>query len=118
MTDASSEPFFEALVHLVQTSEVVIDRPRGTTHPRIPNAIYPVDYGYLEGTMSADGDGIDVFVGTDGSAGVVAILLTVDRAKRDTEVKVLLNCTPGEVSKVQRFVKDVLKIGGLLVEKP
>lgn len=118
MSDASPEPFFAALAHLVQTSEVVIDRPRGTTHPRIPEAIYPVDYGYLSGTTSADGEGIDVFVGTDNSAGVTAVILTADHMKRDTEVKILLNCTAEEAGSVQKFVKEALMIGGLLVERP
>lgn len=118
MSDTVSEGFFEALTHLARTSDIVVDRPRGTPHPSIPRATYPVDYGYLAGTTSADGEGIDVFVGTDRRAGVSAVLLTADTVKRDAEIKVLWNCTPEEAVLVHRFVKDVLAIGGLLVEKP
>ena len=52
--------FWRALDALVAGSEIVIDRPRGSAHPRYPDVIYPLDYGYLAGTRAADGDGIDV----------------------------------------------------------
>lgn len=56
--------FWAALDELVATSTVRIDRPKGTAHPRYPSFIYPLDYGYLEGTQAADGGGIDVWVGS------------------------------------------------------
>ena len=46
------EDFWKALDELVNTSEIVIDRPKGSTHPRFPNFIYRVDYGYLKNTAS------------------------------------------------------------------
>ena len=52
--------FWSALDTLVRQSEIVIDRPRGSSHPRYPDFIYPVDYGYLKSTASMDGGGIDV----------------------------------------------------------
>lgn len=39
------EDFWQALDELIRTSEIVIDRPRGSAHPRYPEMIYPVDYG-------------------------------------------------------------------------
>ena len=102
---------------LVRTSAVVIDRPRGRAHPGIPEAIYPLDYGYLDGTRSGDGDGIDVFVGTATGTDVVGILVTADPVKHDAEIKVLLNCSPAEILVAYRFVRDVLGIGGLLVRR-
>lgn len=56
--------FWMALDELVCNSEIIIDRPKGTAHPRYPNFIYKVDYGYLKNTSSMDGAGIDVWVGT------------------------------------------------------
>ena len=47
---------------LGQTVYVVIDRPLGTHHPRHPNLRYPVNYGYLPGTVSGDGAPVDVYV--------------------------------------------------------
>jgi len=40
-----------------------IDRPRGTAHPRFPEFIYPLDYGYLEGPQGGDGNAVDVWRG-------------------------------------------------------
>lgn len=88
----TKDDFFPRLETLVGDAEHRIDRPRGTEHPRIPGAVYPVDYGYLVGTTGGDGDGVDVFWGSGGT-GVVAAALTADLVKRDVEVKVLVGCT-------------------------
>ena len=39
-----------------------IDRPLGSTHPRHPDMVYPVNYGYVEGVMAGDGAEQDVYV--------------------------------------------------------
>lgn len=56
--------FWRALDSLVDNSEIVIDRPKGTAHPKYPDFIYKVDYGYLKNTSSMDGAGIDVWIGS------------------------------------------------------
>lgn len=106
---------FSALEHLAATSRLVIDRPRGTPHPRYGEVIYPLDYGYLDGTSSGDGDGIDVFVGSLMPRRVTAVLMTVDPGKRDLEVKVLLGCTAAESETVRHFVQRELGLGCHLV---
>jgi len=113
----SPDTFFAKLDQLCASSSLRIDRPKASQHPRIPLAIYPVDYGYLEGTTSGDGEGVDVFRGGAGGAGVVGVFLTADLMKRDVEVKVLLDCTDEEVNQVQQLLRDVLEIGGLLVRR-
>ncbi|MEU6262166.1 inorganic pyrophosphatase [Saccharopolyspora shandongensis] len=110
-----SARFFAALADLVRHGELVVDRPRGRPHPRIPDVVYPLDYGYLAGTTGGDGAGIDVFVGSAAGAGVVGVLLTADLAKRDAEIKVLVDCSPEEVEIAREFVTGVLGIGGHLV---
>lgn len=57
--DGYNEDFWKALDELVNNSEIVIDRPRGSAHPRFPNFIYKVDYGYLKDTTSMDGAEIE-----------------------------------------------------------
>ena len=42
------ESFWTAIGSLVRESEIVIDRPKGSRHPRYPELVYPVDYGYLK----------------------------------------------------------------------
>ena len=93
--------FWLALDRLVATSNLVIDRPKGTPHPQHPAFRYPMDYGYLQGTRSPDGDGIDVWMGSLKSLSpaahtVTGIIATVDLDKRDSELKLLLNCTAEE----------------------
>lgn len=41
--------------------EVIVDRPLGTVHPR-HGFTYPVNYGYVPGTQSPDGEALDVYV--------------------------------------------------------
>ncbi len=41
---------------------VTVDRMLGTAHPRYPNIIYPINYGYVEGIMAPDGDAQDAYI--------------------------------------------------------
>jgi len=88
--------FWGHLDALLDASEIVIDRPAGSTHPRFPEFVYPLDYGYLGGTVGGDGQGIDVWVGSRGDRALVGVLATVDLEKRDAELKLLLGCTDAE----------------------
>jgi inorganic pyrophosphatase len=90
-----NEDFWNALDELVNTSEIVIDRPKGSAHPRFPDFIYRVDYGDLRNTSSMDGAGIDVWVGS-GQKTVDAIMCIIDLIKRDSEIKILIGCTEAE----------------------
>ena len=76
-----------------KSGPVVLDRPKGNVHPRYPDLIYPLDYGYLENTSAADGGGIDVWIGTNGGKKLTGILCTFDKLKRDAEIKLLIGCT-------------------------
>ena len=42
--------------------EVVVDRPLGSVHPRHPDLRYPVNYGYVPGTLAPDGEPLDAYV--------------------------------------------------------
>jgi inorganic pyrophosphatase len=94
------DQFWQTLDTLVAESELIIDRPRGSAHPRYPDQGYLWDYGYLKGTRSGDGDGIDVWVGSLAERRVMGIILTVDLLKRDSEAKVLLGCTQDEMEQI------------------
>jgi inorganic pyrophosphatase len=98
------DKFWSYIDDLVATSRVVIDRPKGSRHPKITEAIYPLDYGYLEGTTGGDGDGIDVWVGSHGSARATAVGCTIDGRKRDAEIKILLGCTTDEAQVILEFL--------------
>ncbi len=52
-TDTYNTDFWRTLDELVRQSEIVIDRPKGKAHPKFPDFIYKVDYGYIENTYSS-----------------------------------------------------------------
>ena len=66
MTRTTSESeFWRAMDRLIADSEIVIERVKGSRHPEHPQIIYPLDYGCLKGTISSDGEEIDLFLGSD-----------------------------------------------------
>lgn len=91
--------FWRFADQLVAEHALIIDRPRGSHHPRYPDFLYPLDYGYLDGTLAGDGGGIDVWRGS-GPVQVRGALCTLDIVKRDAEVKLLVGCTEEEIAQV------------------
>lgn len=110
------EDFWKALETLVAESKIIIDRPKKSRHPKYPNLVYPLDYGYLEGSTSMDGMGIDIWKGTDGTV-VDAIICTVDLWKRDSEIKILLGCSKVEQQIVLAWHNDGDMMKGILIER-
>ncbi len=117
-----------ALVHLVRThfhwddwerliesSGITIDRPYRSAHPAFPDILYPMDYGYVNGTASSDGCEVDVFVGASGR-GLVGLVMTRDHRRRDREMKLLYRCSPEEIYLAHGFLSfDRRRIEGTLV---
>ncbi len=95
--------FWQTMMELATNNKIIFDRPKGTAHPRYPDLIYPLDYGYLENTTAGDGDGIDVWVGSLNDKTLTGILCTFDRLKRDAEIKLLIGCTLEDVQIIQQF---------------
>ena len=110
------EGFWNALDELVNTSEIVIDRPKGSAHPRFPDFIYRVDYGYLKNTASMEAGGIDVWVGS-GDPKVDAVMCIVDLMKRDSEIKILIGCTEEEKMEVYRTHNETQFMKGILIRR-
>ena len=114
--DGYNEDFWKALDELVSNSKIVIDRPRGSAHPRFPNFIYKVDYGYLKDTASMDGGGIDVWVGS-GDKKIDAIMCIVDLLKRDSEIKILVGCSEEEKLEVYKTHNETQYMKGILIRR-
>ena len=108
--------FWKTLDELVDNSELIIDSPKGTAHPKYPNFIYRVDYGYLSNTSSMDGAGIDVWVGS-GDKKVDAIMCIVDLMKRDSEIKILIGCTEEEKAIVYETHNETKFMKGVLIRR-
>jgi inorganic pyrophosphatase len=99
--------YWRAMIELIASTPVVLDRPRGTTHPRYADLIYPLDYGYLEKISAGDGDGIDVWIGSSEEKTLTGILCTFDKLKRDAEIKLLIGCSKEDVETIQGFNNDL-----------
>ena len=95
--------FWKTLTELIETNSIILDRPKGNAHPRYPDLVYPLDYGYIANTSAGDGDGIDVWIGSVQTKTLTGILCTFDRLKRDAEIKLLIGCTSEDVETIRNF---------------
>lgn len=109
--------FWQSLDHMASTSKLIVDRPKGSPHPRHPYLVYPLDYGFLAGTRSSDGDGIDVWIGRLPDRQVTAVICTVDLDQQDAELKLLLGCTVQEAQTALN-VHNMGTQTGMLIERP
>ena len=109
--------FWQAIDSLASSGRIVIDRPKGSSHPKYPDCIYPVDYGYLENTTSMDGGGIDVWRGSLTSNTVDSIICTVDLMKKDSEIKLLIGCTEEEMKTIYEFHNNSELMKGILIKR-
>ena len=109
--------FWQAIDSLAFSGRIVIDRPKGSSHPKYPDCIYPVDYGYIENTTSMDGGGIDVWRGSVPSNTVDSIICTVDLMKKDSEIKLLMGCTEEEMKTIYEFHNNSEFMKGMLIKR-
>lgn len=109
--------FWNAIDTLVSEGEIVIDRPKGSTHPKYPKLVYSLDYGYIKNTTSMDGGGIDVWRGSLPEKTVNAIICTVDLMKKDSEIKLLIGCTEEEMEIVYAFHNRMEMMKGILIRR-
>lgn len=107
--------FWLELEKLVEQHRIVIDRPRGSAHPHFTDFIYPLDYGYLEGTTTTDENEIDIWVGTENPKKIDAIMCTVDPIKKDIEVKILYGCTDEEKELIYAVHNRTMR--GILIKR-
>jgi inorganic pyrophosphatase len=103
MDQFKQQEFWTYLDQLVAACPVTIDRPRRSHHPCYPELVYPLDYGFLEGSTTVDGGGVDVWLGVNGSHELVGVVLTVDLHKKDAELKLLLGTNEEECQTIVNF---------------
>jgi inorganic pyrophosphatase len=109
--------FWTRLDELISTHEIVIDRPKGSRHPKHPEILYLFDYGYLKGTSGGDGNEVDVCRGTLGEGRLVGVMCTVDSMKGDAELKLLYDCTEDEILLMERFFNTSDCFSGMIVRR-
>ena len=108
--------YWKYLDDLIESTDIIIDRPAGSKHPRFPELVYPIDYGYLNDTSGGDGNEIDIWRGSLPDGHLDAVVCTVDLHKRDAEIKLLLGCTEKEKSIIKQFHSDAA-MACLLIER-
>jgi len=107
--------FWQLLGKLVSESEIIIDRPKGFPHPKYPDFIYPLDYGYIKNTTAMDGSGIDIWRGSKTEISIDAVICVVDITKRDSEIKILIGCTKEEQAQVYKVHNETESMKGILI---
>lgn len=117
MDYSNNEEFWNAIDQLVSSSEIVIDRPKGTVHPKYLDFVYELDYGYLNNTSSMDGGGIDVWVGSEQEKKVDAVMCIVDLIKKDSEIKILLVCMEQEKNIVYQTHNRTDFLKGIMIKR-
>ena len=108
--------FWIAVDTLISKSEIIIDRPKGTKHPRY-DFVYSLDYGYLKGTSSMDGGGIDIWRGSLQNSVCDAVICTIDLFKRDSEIKLLIGCTEEEKKTIMQFHNESEYMKGTMIRR-
>jgi inorganic pyrophosphatase len=109
--------FWEYLNKLVMENEIIIDRPKGSKHPKYSDMVYELDYGYIKNTKAIDGNEIDVFKGSLHNKNVNTIICTIDLLKRDIEIKLLIGCTVSEIQKVYNFLNNSNYMRAIIIKK-
>ena len=109
--------FWQAIDKLISSGNIIIDRPKGSAHPRYPEIRYELDYGYIENTASMDGSGIDVWRGSLPEGKCDAIICTVDLWKRDSEIKILIGCNEEELSYIDQTHNETPYMKGILIRR-
>lgn len=109
--------FWDTLQVLVSKSKIIIEHLKGSSNPRFSGSTpYPLDYGYLENTSSMDGEGIDCFVGELNNSSISGILITIDLIKKDSEIKLLINCSNSDMLSAYNYINKT-KFGKALLLK-
>lgn len=110
----SNIEFWNLIDAIVSTHRIIIDRPKGSRHHKYCDYVYPLDYGFLEGTTSNDGEGIDIWIGSSPNKRVSAIISSIDYIKADSEVKFLYACTDEEIQMIYQAHNSSNGMKGIL----
>ena len=95
------------------TVKVTVDRPLGSRHPKYPDMVYPLNYGYIEGIIAGDGEEQDAYIlGIDAPLDVFeGEVIAVIRRKNDAEDKWVV------AKKGKKFTKEEIIAATLFQEQ-
>ncbi|NDJ53414.1 MAG: inorganic pyrophosphatase [Chloroflexi bacterium] len=110
--------FWNALEDLAARHQIKIDKPRGSKHAQIANLTYPVDYGYLDGTRSKRGGGVELYMGTLGNLNVTGVISMLDLSDYGSTMKLLIGCSAQEMADAVAVEKRGGVAATLIVRNP
>lgn len=104
--------------YLGKECEIEIDRPIGSSHPKYPDCIYPINYGFISNTVAGDDKEIDVYLLREtkplknAKVKIVAVIIR----ENDVEFKLVAvplynaqNVTVEEIKKSTNFIEQYFK---------
>lgn len=88
--------------YLGKLLKVIIDRPLGTKHPS-HDFFYPINYGYIPGTVSGDGEEIDAYIigEFEPLEKYVGIVVAIIKRENDNEDKLVISKEINKYNKSQ-----------------
>lgn len=94
--------------YLGKTVHIVMDRPIGTPHPKHPDIIYPINYGYIPEVYGGDGEELDVYLlgVTERVKEYTAKIIGIVHRKDDVEDK--LAAAPEGMSFTAKEIEDII----------
>lgn len=110
-----NENYWKLIETMINENGIIIDRPKGSHHPRYPNYIYPLDYGYIANTNSGDMSGIDIWIGSLKDNKVNGVICTIDSLKLDSEIKILYNCMESEINLIYEDTNRECEMQGIII---
>ena len=95
---------------------VYIDRPLGSKHPKFPNIIYPVNYGYIKEVKALDNDYQDAYLlgVTEPVETYIGVVYAIIVREDDVEDKLVIvpknkEFTVDEIDKLVNFQEKYFK---------
>lgn len=98
--------FWQKVDTLFLSGNLQIQRHKGEVHPTFRNLIYPTDYGHLTDVKGAGEDGVSVYVGSQGTTQIDALIVAADILMKELDVKILIGCSEEETDAVLRFLNQ------------
>ena len=94
--------------YLGKTVHIVVDRPIGTQHPKHPDILYPINYGYIPDVYGGDGEELDVYLlGVNESVEeYTANVIGIVHRKNDVEDKLV--AAPDGMSFTVKEIEDII----------
>lgn len=104
---ATSAIDWQVWERLIRERGIEIDRRKGSDHPRYPGWVYPLDYGFVPGTVGGDGKEVDVFCGGVENGLSAALIVRHDGHE---EIKLLWNASDDDVRAAHDFLADDMPV--------